>query len=160
MVKKQSGTISKRMRKRAEQRRKKRQSQIILAVIMIIILVGGVWAIFGNNFQIPADVKSSLPIEISIDEAYERYQAGDYLLDVRTKQEWDDFHIPETAFIPLNELESRVSEVPRDKNIVVVCRSGNRSREGRNILLDFGFSSVTSMNGGVSGWKDAGYPIE
>lgn len=160
MAKKQSGTISKRMQKRAEQRRKKRQTQIIIAIVALVVIVGGVWAIFGNNNSTPEASQSSLPLEITVDEAYERYQQGDFLLDVRTQEEWDDFHIPGTTLIPLDELASRVSEVPSDQNVVVVCRSGNRSQTGRDILLDAGFTAVTSMDGGVSDWRDAGYPIE
>lgn len=160
MAKKQTRSISKRMQKRAEQRRKKRQTQIIIAFIAFVIIAGGAWAIFGNTSNNPAAVQSSLPLEINVDEAYERYQAGDYVLDVRTQEEWDDYHIPGTTLIPLDELRDRLTEVPQDQNIVVVCRSGNRSQEGRNILLDAGYESVTSMNGGVSDWRNKGYPIE
>jgi rhodanese-related sulfurtransferase len=160
MAKKQSETISKRMQKRAEERRKKRQTQIILAVIAVVILAGGAWAVFGSNFGASEAALSSLPSEITVGEAYERYQAGDFLLDVRTQEEWDEYHIPNTTLIPLDELASRVSEVPEDQNIVVVCRSGNRSRIGRDILLEAGLTAVTSMDGGVNDWREAGYPVE
>jgi rhodanese-related sulfurtransferase len=82
------------------------------------------------------------------------------VLDVRTQQEWDDFHIPGTTLIPLDQLESRVSELPADEEIVVICRSGNRSQVGRDILLQAGFESVTSVDGGVTAWQSRGYPIE
>jgi rhodanese-related sulfurtransferase len=52
-----------------------------------------------------------------------------------------------------------LSEVPTGQKIVVVCNSGNRSKPGRDILLDAGFPEVTSMDGGVSGWKTQGLPI-
>ena len=158
MAKKKTGSISKRMQKRAEQRRKKRLTQIIIAIIILITIAGGAWAIFGNNN--PEPIQSSLPQEITVDEAYQQYQGGDFFLDIRTREEWDDFHIPETTLIPLDELQNRLAEVPRDQNIIVVCRSGNRSQEGRDILLDAGFTAVTSMDGGVSDWRDSGYPIE
>jgi rhodanese-related sulfurtransferase len=50
-----------------------------------------------------------------------------------------------------------VNELPRDQEIVVVCRSGNRSQQGRDILLQAGFTQVTSMAGGLSQWRSAGY---
>jgi rhodanese-related sulfurtransferase len=50
-----------------------------------------------------------------------------------------------------------VSEVPQDQEVVVVCRSGNRSQQGRDILLSAGFEQVTSMAGGVNQWKSAGF---
>ena len=102
----------------------------------------------------------ALPREISVEEAQQMYQDGGFLLDVRTQQEWDEFHIPNTTLIPLNELESRLAELPENKEIVVVCRSGNRSQSGRDILLNNGFERATSMAGGVTEWRSKGYPIE
>jgi rhodanese-related sulfurtransferase len=57
-------------------------------------------------------------------------------------------------------LESRLAELPEDEPIVVVCRSGNRSQAGRDILLANGYEPATSMEGGLNAWRDAGYPIE
>ena len=111
----------------------------------------------------PAQVAPSsvtLPAEISVDEAYQLYQEGTFVLDVRTPEEWDDFHAPNTTLIPLDQLESRLSELPQDEPIVVVCRSGNRSQAGRDILLNNGFEQTTSMAGGLTEWRSAGYPIE
>lgn len=85
---------------------------------------------------------------------------GAFILDVREQSEWDEFHIPGATLIPLGQLASRVEELPKDQEIVVVCRSGNRSQEGRDILLDAGFDKVTSMAGGVTEWRSEGYPIE
>jgi len=79
-------------------------------------------------------------------------------LDVRTPEEWVDFHAPNSTLIPLDELESRVNELPRDQEIVVVCRSGNRSQVGRDILRNAGFDQVSSMSGGLNAWRSAGYP--
>ena len=97
--------------------------------------------------------------EISVDQAYELYQAGTFVLDVRTQEEWDEYHAPNTTLIPLDELEARLSELPADQDIVVVCRSGNRSQQARDILLDAGFSA-TSMAGGLKEWYAKGYPVE
>ena len=106
----------------------------------------------------PAAEKS--PSEISIAQAYEKYQKGVFFLDVRTQAEWDSVHIPNTTLIPLDQLAARVNEVPQDREIVVVCRSGNRSQQGRNILVQAGYDQVTSMSGGVNAWRAAGYPVE
>jgi rhodanese-related sulfurtransferase len=97
---------------------------------------------------------------ISVSEAHALYQNGAFILDVRTQEEWDDFHAPNTTLIPLDQLASRLSEVPRDRQIVVVCRSGNRSQQGRDILLNAGFERVTSMTGGLNEWRASGYPVE
>jgi rhodanese-related sulfurtransferase len=97
--------------------------------------------------------------EISVNQAFEKYQAGTFLLDVRTQEEWDEYHAPNTTLIPLDELPSRLSELPKDQEIVVICRSGNRSQQGRDILLDAGFNA-TSMAGGLKEWYASGYPTE
>ena len=107
-----------------------------------------------------AEASTALPAEISIDEAHELFQEGVFFLDVRTQEEWDDFHAPNTTLIPLDQLESRLGELPEDEQIVVVCRSGNRSQAGRDILLTNGFEQATSMDGGLNAWRAAGYPIE
>jgi len=102
---------------------------------------------------------TGLANEISVDEAYEMYQAGTFVLDVRTQEEWDEYHAPNTTLIPLDQLPNRLNELPKDREIVVVCRSGNRSQEGRDILLAAGYNA-TSMAGGLKEWYAKGYPIE
>lgn len=99
------------------------------------------------------------PGEISVDQAFKKYQSGVFFLDVRQPEEWEEYHAPNSTLIPLGELPNRLSELPRDQEIVVVCRSGNRSQQGRDILLNNGFNQVTSMAGGLKTWRDNGYPV-
>jgi len=109
-------------------------------------------------FLIPRQGAGAMPAEISVSDAYAKRDAGAFILDVRQPEEWDQVHIPGATLIPLGELQSRLSEVPSDQEVVVVCRSGNRSQEGRNILKNAGYEQVTSMAGGVNQWQAAGYP--
>jgi rhodanese-related sulfurtransferase len=155
-----SGSISKRMQKRAEQRRKKRQVQLIVGIVAIIVLALAGWALVGNFSGPEAVTTTGLPAEVNIEEAYGLVQSGAFLLDVREQHEWDSFHATDATLIPLGELASRIDEVPPDQEIVVICNSGNRSRTGRDILFEAGFSSVTSAAGGSQAWRSAGYPIE
>ena len=92
----------------------------------IVILVTAAFLLFRP--------KSTLPTEISAAQAYEKYQQGVFFLDVRTREEWDQGHIAKSTLIPLDNLQDRLSELPRDQDIVVVCRSGARSKEGAAIL--------------------------
>ncbi len=101
----------------------------------------------------------TLASEVNVDQAYEMYQSGTFTLDVRTQEEWDEYHAPNTTLIPLDELEARLSELPKDQEILVICRSGNRSQQGRDILLAAGFNA-TSMAGGLKEWSARGYPLE
>lgn len=100
----------------------------------------------------------AMPQEVSLSEAVNLRNAGAFILDVRQPEEWNGYHAPGSTLIPLAELESRAKELPRDQKIVVVCRSGNRSATGRDILQRAGFGLVTSLAGGLSQWKAAGYP--
>lgn len=120
---------------------------IVGLVIYLILQSGGA----GGN---------TLPGEIGVQEAYGKYQSGAFVLDVRTVEEWNEFHAPNTTLIPLDQLSARINELPRDKEIVVVCRSGNRSQQGRDLLLQAGFTRVTSMAGGLNEWRAMGYPVE
>ncbi|HKI54976.1 MAG TPA: rhodanese-like domain-containing protein [Anaerolineales bacterium] len=125
---------------------------LVVALIIFIILQSG-----GGS---GGAATTSLAPQISVDEAYTMYQNGVFVLDVRTDEEWNEFHVPNTTLIPLDQLSARVNEIPRDRDILVVCRSGNRSQQGRDILLEAGFENVTSMTGGLNEWRSLGYPIE
>jgi len=103
---------------------------------------------------------AALPAEVSVQEASAMRDAGAFMLDVREPDEWAAGHIPGATLIPLGQLASRASEVPSDREVVVVCRSGNRSAQGRDILLGAGFVSVASMAGGMNDWTAAGLPTE
>ncbi|MHB8778579.1 MAG: rhodanese-like domain-containing protein [Anaerolineales bacterium] len=102
---------------------------------------------------------STLAREVSVDKAYEMYQGGVFVLDVRTQEEWDEYHAPNATLIPLDQLQARIDEVPKDQEILVVCRSGNRSQQGRDMLLAAGYHA-TSMAGGLQEWYARGYPID
>ncbi|MCU0485101.1 MAG: rhodanese-like domain-containing protein [Anaerolineales bacterium] len=130
----------------------------MLATILLVAVavIGVVAVVLMNQNQASSKV---LPAAVSVQEAYQLYNQGAFVLDVREQFEWDEFHIPNTTLIPLGELPSRLSELDKNRQIVVVCRSGNRSQEGRDILLQAGFNA-TSMNGGVTEWRSADYPVE
>jgi rhodanese-related sulfurtransferase len=125
-----------------------------LTALAVVALVVYLIAASAGGGASPALAK-----EISVDEAYEMYRAGTFVLDMRTQEEWDEYHAPNTTLIPLDQLPGRLNELPKDREILVVCRSGNRSQEGRDILLAAGFNA-TSMTGGLKEWYAKGYPIE
>ena len=75
-------------------------------------------------------------------------------IDVRTKQEHDTGHIPNSTHISIESLESRIDEIEKykEKKIVVYCRSGNRSSKGTKILIKYGFEAM-NLSGGMLQWK-------
>jgi rhodanese-related sulfurtransferase len=135
----------------------RKRSPFWLWITLAAVAVLAIGAIFLIGRK--PDVEKS-PSEISISQAYEKYQKGVFFLDVRTQAEWDSYHIPNTTLIPLDQLAARENEVPQDREVVVVCRSGNRSKTGRDLLSQAGYDQVTSMSGGVNAWRAAGYPVE
>ena len=139
--------------RKAKPKSNKNQNTIwIAAGIILVVLVGAFIFKPGGT-----TATETLPREISVAEASAMRDAGAFILDVRQPEEWNEVHIPGATLIPLGELASRVNEVPADQEIVVVCRSGNRSKQGRDILLSAGFENVTSMAGGVNQWSAAGF---
>lgn len=82
-----------------------------------------------------------------------------YLLDVREPSEYKDGHIPGATLIPLGELGRRVHELPRDREILCVCRSGNRSGSATRHLISAGYKA-TNLAGGMNNWSRAGLPIK
>jgi rhodanese-related sulfurtransferase len=121
-------------------------------VVVVLVAAAIIYA------MVPRQTSGTLPAEISVADAYAKRESGAFILDVRQPDEWNTVHIPGATLVPLGELESRLNEVPRDQEVVVVCHSGNRSKQGRDILAKAGFEQVTSMKGGMTQWEAAGYP--
>ena len=105
-------------------------------------------------------VATAMPAEVTVQDAYSFYKDGGYILDVRTPEEWVEGHIPGATLIPLEELPNRMDEVPDDIEVFIICRSGNRSAEARDLLLDNGFDLITSIDGGFNMWVTAKYPYD
>ena len=110
-------------------------------------------------FQPGNPTSAKLPREVSVAQAAALQDEGAFILDVREPSEWAQGHINGATLIPLGQLLQRSGELPTDQTIVVVCRSGNRSAQGRDILETAGFKTVTSMDGGMNDWQAQGYPV-
>jgi|GEM_PF-18262 len=83
---------------------------------------------------------------------------GAVLLDVREPDEWYAEHAPGAMFIPMGRVRARQHELPRDRQIVVVCRSGGRSAAVTASLRRSGFDAV-NLAGGMCAWAAAGLPV-
>lgn len=130
----------------------------IIAGLLLIVVVGvSACGYLQQNQSAPDASVADYPQEITVQEAAVKKEQGAFILDVREPDEWQEHHIPGSTLIPLGDLPNRLNEVPEDQEVIVVCRSGNRSRSGRDILLNAGFSTVTSMNGGLNDWRASGY---
>lgn len=83
-----------------------------------------------------------------------------FLIDVREQWEYDEKHIPNITLIPLGDIPARINELPTDKEVIITCRSGNRSGQALAFLKDQGIENVHNMEGGINAWVAAGFPTE
>jgi len=139
---------------------------MIVALVIVVLAAAGCQAVPAPS-AVPAAApaaqtaaRPALPAEVSVADAAAKRDAGAFILDVRTTEEWNEFHVPGSTLIPIDQLPNRVAEVPKDQEVVVVCRSGNRSATGRDVLLKAGYPQVTSLAGGLKSWRDAGKPVQ
>ncbi|MEZ4771187.1 MAG: rhodanese-like domain-containing protein [Caldilineales bacterium] len=108
----------------------------------------------------PAAEALNLPVEISAAQLNEIRNRDDvYVLDVREDWEYASGHVPGANLIPLGQLSSRLSEIPADKTVVAVCRSGNRSGQATEILRQAGFDAH-NMVGGMNSYAGSGFAVE
>jgi rhodanese-related sulfurtransferase len=99
-------------------------------------------------------------IDTSVQQAKEMIDKGDvFILDVRTQEEYDAEHIRNSTLIPVQDLSKRLNEVPRDRKILVYCRTGGRSTTASEILVNNGFTQIYNMKGGITEWTKAGYGV-
>lgn len=87
---------------------------------------------------------------------------GAILVDVRRENEVNDvsFDVPNYMNIPLQELENRLNEIPKDKEVVFVCRSGERSLRATYFLMNHGYENVYNMRDGIIKWATKGFPTK
>lgn len=81
------------------------------------------------------------------------------LLDVRSPREWSARHIEGSVNIPLNHLQERLGEVPRDRRIALHCAGGYRSSIAAGILNQHGITRLIEMAGGLAAWEAARLPV-
>ena len=141
--------------KKSIAQRSNRTLPLWILLLVGVLILGAIWWLTRPKGEANIEV---LAREVNVQEAAKLRDEGAFILDVRELSEWTAGHIPGATLIPLGELENRLVEVPKDTKIVVVCRSGNRSAQGRDILLKAGYENVTSMAGGMNDWVAAGYP--
>jgi phage shock protein E len=82
------------------------------------------------------------------------------VLDVREPWEYAEGHVAGATLIPLAQVADRAGEVPADKPVYVICRSGNRSAQASEALVKAGKRDIRNVEGGMLAWEAAGYPVE
>jgi rhodanese-related sulfurtransferase len=125
---------------------------------VLIALTSGImllWSFFGNRFRGIKEVD-----HIAATQLINHKNA--LILDVREQNEFDAGHVVNSKLIPLGKLLDRIGELEkyRERPIVAVCRSGQRSGTACALLSKQGFAQVYNLYGGVMAWQKAGLPLE
>ncbi|HEU5350113.1 MAG TPA: MBL fold metallo-hydrolase [Terracidiphilus sp.] len=119
-------------------------------------LAGGMAALAGRPDLVwPTERESVLLIA-------EELAAADppFILDVRNPKEWAARRLKDSVNLPLNRLQERISEVPRDRRILLHCAGGYRSSIAAGILHQYGITNLVEMAGGLAAWEAAQLPVE
>jgi len=82
-----------------------------------------------------------------------------FVLDVRTPQEYADGHVPGAVNVPYDQLASRLAEVPKDKDVVLYCKSGRRAGIAADVLAANGYTRLSHLEGDMNAWVEKGRPI-
>ena len=146
---------------------------ILAVVVLILALAAGCSSQetgSSSGTEAPATVESAPPgegsgwVTVDVETAHEALSSneGAQLVDVREPEEWAETGIPQGAvLVPLGDLESRAdSELAADRPVYVICRSGNRSQTGSDMLVGLGFAEVYNVDGGINAWLAAGLPVD
>jgi rhodanese-related sulfurtransferase len=100
--------------------------------------------------------------EICPTTTQERVKNGALLVDVREKDEVEQlsYDVPNIVNIPLTEFENRYTEIPKDINVVMVCKSGGRSLRAAGFMINHGYENVVNMQHGINRWVQKGFPVK
>ena len=125
---------------------------------ILIALTSGamlLWSFFGNRLLGIKDVDHIAAMQLL-------NHKNALVLDVREKSEYDSGHILSSKLIPLGKLKERLGELEkyRERPVVVVCRSGQRSASACAMLGKQGFAQAYNLNGGIVAWQKASLPLE
>ena len=100
--------------------------------------------------------------EICTTTTMEKVKEGALLVDVRETDEVNalSFDVPNIINIPWSEFEAHFSEIPKDKEIVIVCQVGSRSLKATYFLMNHGYKNVMNMQHGIARWVQKGFPTK
>jgi rhodanese-related sulfurtransferase len=98
---------------------------------------------------------------IDVREAREMIQNDDVaVIDVRENHEYVQGHVPNAALIPVNSVYARRGELPSDRDLVFICKMGQRSALACEMAAAAGFTRIFNVEGGTDAWIEAGFPVE
>ena len=134
-----------------------------LKSLLAAVLIGTALLAGGTFTSACADETAGKKIEtITAEELQKRLTSTEVkplLVDVREPNEFDAVHIEGALLAPLGSVAKDMASVDKNREIVLVCRSGRRSGLAYEILAERGFTSLKNMQGGMIAWEKLGYPV-
>jgi rhodanese-related sulfurtransferase len=102
---------------------------------------------------------------VSPQEAWNRISSASkkdapVLIDVREEWEYRQGHARGAKNIPLGQLHQRLPEIPKDREVYVICQSGSRSSSATRTLLQEGYTQIINISGGTGMWRMQGLPLQ
>lgn len=102
---------------------------------------------------LPAATQTATTISVSELQSAMDSKKGWLIVDVREPDEFAQGHLAGAVNIPLGQVETRKGEIPKDKTVVLMCRSGRRSGLAQETLAKAGFTNLRNLEGGILAWK-------
>jgi len=107
-----------------------------------------------------SNTRKGIPVNLSAREALELLTNGSILVDVRPEYELGRlFDVEQIIYCPYKEIEDHLTELPKDKPLIIADAVGIRSKEVCQLLLNDGFEKIYNLAGGIVDWERMGYPV-
>ena len=146
------------------------KKKIIFVMLAVLLLIGVGWYAvkeIGGHGEAGEHNDVLQSYEVSPASVVKKVQSGKevVLLDVRTLEEYEELHLENALLLPVQELSQQslaaigLGEDAKDKEIILYCRSGARSKTAYDIMKSLGYTNIASVAGGMVHWEEDGYPL-
>lgn len=135
--------------------------RMMAALLIGLALVTGCGGATSSPAAPTGAAKPAAVAKLTAEDLLKKVQAGEKLqiVDVRTEEEWAAGHIEGAKLITLQSLPDGAKGLKKTDEIILICRSGNRSTQAAQILVSAGFTNLVNVTDGMTGWEKAGGPV-
>lgn len=124
------------------------------------LVIPGIFALLATGAALATDPVVAPVSQQALIERLDDGPKAPFVLDVRTAEEYVSGHVPRAVNIPHDQLASRLAEVPKDRDVVLYCRSGRRAQIAAEVLAGSGYARLGLLQGDMPAWLDQGRPVE
>ena len=124
------------------------------------LILPGLFAVVAVGTALATDPLTTAVSPQALLERLDDGKKAPYVLDVRTTEEFVAGHVPGAVNIPYDQVASRLAEVPKDRDVVLYCRSGRRAQLAAEVLVENGYARLEHLQGDMPAWVEQGRPVE